>query len=90
MGERDVLTEEKIAALWKAVAGARAARHSRPVRLKQSQMIVLVDGSSWLYELTLRRKVIIERLGKKLSKLTGGKSALKDIRFRIGELDSPR
>ena len=81
IGKRGTLTEEEMLAAWEAVAGRRAAKHARPASLKKSKLVVNVDGSSWLYELTLKKKEILRRLGEEL-----GNKKVSDIRFRIGEV----
>ncbi|MFC1590464.1 DciA family protein [Candidatus Omnitrophota bacterium] len=86
IGSQAVLTEEAMAKMWKGAAGAKAARHSKPVRLRGSSLIVNVDGSSWLYELTLNKKAISKKLGEKIARATKDKKKIKDIRFRIGEV----
>lgn len=70
---------EEIGAAWSGAAGERASGHSRPVALKRSVLVVNVDSSPWLYELTTKKKEILAALGEKLA---GRKP--KDIRFRIG------
>jgi len=75
------LTEERMRTVWERAAGARAATHSAPVSLRRARLIVNVDTSSWLYELTMRRPEIMRRLGGKI----GGR-AVKTIQFRIGEV----
>jgi predicted nucleic acid-binding Zn ribbon protein len=76
-------SEEDISALWGAAAGSDAARHSKPVAIKRSELIVEVDSSGWLYELTLRKKAALKNLEGKL-----GKKNLKNIRLRIGDMGS--
>jgi predicted nucleic acid-binding Zn ribbon protein len=78
---KDKLTEEEIRSSWELVVGRDAAKHSRPRSFADSRLIVHVDDSSWLYELTTRKKYILNNLS---SELKGKK--LKDITFRIGEL----
>jgi predicted nucleic acid-binding Zn ribbon protein len=80
-GGKEKLTEEEIRSAWSLVVGERAAKHSRPRSFTQSRLIVHVDDSSWLYELTTRKKYILDNLSLELK----GKK-LKDITFRIGEL----
>ena len=80
--KKGLLTEEELAGVWKKAAGRKASPHTRPVSLKTSGLVVNVDGSSWLYELTLKRKEILEKLKKAL----GERNAPKDIRFRIGSV----
>lgn len=77
------LTAEEIASAWKYAAGKAAAKHTKPVSIKKGQICINVDRSSWLYELTISKKKILEKLNGKLKK-----KKIKDIRFRIGEIDS--
>ena len=81
IGPKGRPSEEDVALFWAEAAGEAAARHSKPVAFKKSVLTVNVDGSSWLYELTTKKKEIIKKLE---GKFTGKK--VKDIRFRIGEL----
>ena len=81
LGGKNALTEEGILAAWSEVVGAQAAGHSRPVLFRRSGLIVNVDGSSWLYELTMKKKDIMVELEGRLK----GRR-LRDIRFRIGEV----
>ncbi len=76
-----VATQEDVRAAWENAVGKKAARHSRPRSLASSRLIVNIDDSSWLYELTVRRKEILKKLGEALKS-----SRIKDITFRIGDL----
>lgn len=82
LGKREPLTEEDIIEVWKEAAGEAAARHSRPVSFRKSALVVNVDGSSWLYELTMKKKEIL----KKLEGAFKPKN-VREIRFRIGEIN---
>jgi len=75
------LTEEEIVKAWTRAAGRRGARHTRPVSFRKSVLIINVDGSGWLYELTTKKRQILKKLGPGLA----GKK-VKGIRFRIGEI----
>lgn len=72
---------EGVRILWEEAAGEAAAKHSRPVTMKRSELLVDVDGSAWLYELTMKKKQLLKGLEGKF-----GKKSIKNIRFRIGEL----
>ena len=78
---KEKLTEEEIRSAWSLVVGEKAAKHSRPRAFTEARLIVHVDDSSWLYELTTRKKYILNNLSAELK----GKR-LKDITFRMGEL----
>ena len=78
---KEKLAEEEILSKWSSVVGEKAAKHSRPRSFADSRLIVHVDDSGWLYELTTRKKYILNNLSSELK----GKR-LKDITFRIGDL----
>lgn len=80
------LTQEKISEIWEDVAGKKASMHSRPTSFKRSRLVVNVDGSSWLYELTLRKQKLLKKLEKAFVKQGRGEKRPKDIQFRIGEV----
>ena len=77
MGRRP--SAESMNALWRKAVGKFASRRSRPVSLKQGRLIVNVEDSSLLYNLTLKKREIIESLTKEL------KDRVQKIQFRIGE-----
>ena len=81
MAGGDRPTREGITKAWADAVGKNAARHTRPVSLKRSTLTVNVNGSGWLYELTLKKKEILAKLGK-----TGAGERIQGIRFRIGEI----
>ncbi|MFH1190334.1 MAG: DUF721 domain-containing protein [Candidatus Omnitrophota bacterium] len=78
---KERLGEEEIEKAWRKAAGVPAARQSRPVSLKKSVLVVNVASSSWLYELTTKKKEIIGMLETELK----GKK-VREIRFRIGDI----
>jgi len=72
---------EAMLIIWEDAAGVAGAKHSRPVAIKRSELVVNVDGSSWLYELTLKKRDILKKMEGKF-----GKKPLKNIRYRIGDI----
>lgn len=81
LGGKGRFTEEDMSRAWIEAAGERAAKHSRPVSFRRSSVFVNVDRSTWLHEMTVRKKEILQALEKEL----GGRK-FKDIRFRIGDI----
>lgn len=81
LGGKGKLGQEEIMGAWEAAVGGAAAKHTRPVSFKKNTLIVNVDGSSWLYELTTKKKEILIKLEDGLA----GKK-VKEIRFRIGDI----
>lgn len=76
------LGEAQILDVWPEIAGKRIAQHTRPVTIRNGRLLVNVDRSVWLYELSQRYK---GRLLKRLQKRVG-KDTLRDIQFRMGEV----
>ncbi len=72
---------EEVEEAWRKAAGKRAASHTRTVSLRKARLVVNVDGSSWLYELTLKKRELLKKVEDKLK----GKN-IKEIRFRVGDV----
>jgi len=81
IGGKGIFTEEDMANTWEAVVGKAAARHSKVRSLKGGRLVVNIDDSSWLYELTVQKREILKKLAARIK----GKK-VKDITFRIGEV----
>ena len=73
--------KEKILNAWKKSAGEKAASHSRPVGIRRKVLTVEIDSSTWLYELSLKKKHILRDIKKEL-----GQGNMEDIRFRMGDV----
>jgi len=65
---------------WDVLAGERAARHSRPTALRRGVISVRVDGSSWLYKMTMDKEALLQKIRREIS------PEIKDISFRIGTI----
>jgi predicted nucleic acid-binding Zn ribbon protein len=65
---------------WRRAVRGNIAKHTKPVAWRGTRLIVNVDSSSYLYELSLRKEKILSRLKKYL-----GKEKINEIQFRIGE-----
>ena len=76
------LAEEELVKAWQGAAGKRAAAHTRLVGLRKTKLIVNVDSSAWLYDLTLKKRAILKKVQEKAA--AGGK--IKDMRLRIGDI----
>lgn len=81
IGAKGALTQEDVEKAWEEVVGKKAAAHSRPRSLRGSRLVINVDDSSWLYELTVRKKEILRKLSAELKT-----KKLTDITLRIGDL----
>lgn len=72
----------RIAQDWERIVGSKIARHCAPVSVKGKILVVNVDSSVWLSELTRFFK------DKMLEQIRGepGGEGIKDVRFRIGDV----
>ena len=74
-------TIEEIEKIWRKAAGAKALSHTKPASFRKKRLIINVDGSSWLYELTLKKEELLNKLKMQL-----GEEKIEELQFRIGEL----
>ena len=65
---------------WHALVGPDAARRSRPLRLTDGCLHVVVDNSPWLQELTLRSRELTTRIAAQFG-------AVHALRFTLGRMD---
>jgi len=72
---------EEVVDAWQKAVDPKAAFHTRPVAIKKKVLTIAVDSSTWLYFLSLKKKGILESMGKAL-----GRGKIEDIRFRMGEI----
>lgn len=79
-GER---TTERVRVLdaWWGVVEPPFKPHTKPIALKNHTLIIHVDESGWLYELTLQKIQILRKLQERV-----GEHLVRDIRLRIGEV----
>lgn len=80
-GESGRFNQDQILKVWRKVVGRTLAKHSKPASFRSSRLIVNVDSSGYLYELTIKRAQILRKLKKKFKK-----KPLEELQFRIGEL----
>lgn len=78
-GQQQRIGEEAIKTIWRRAAGKGAGQRSHPTSLKKGKLVVAVGDSSLLYDLTLRKRQILEALEMELP------GRICEIQFRIGE-----
>ena len=82
LGLEKKIKECAILSFWNEVVGESIALHTRPIKVYDGRMTVLVESPSWTQELTFLKNKILERLNKSM-----GKEIIKDIYFKIGNID---
>ena len=75
--------EEDLTRVWEKIAGTRAARNTKLAFMRSKRLVINVHNSSWLYKLTLEK----ETLKQKLNDALKGNKKIKELQFRIGEID---
>ncbi|MFA6356691.1 MAG: DUF721 domain-containing protein [Candidatus Omnitrophota bacterium] len=66
---------------WVRAAGENSTKHTRPVDIKDGVLVVHVDSSGWLHQLTMEKIKILSRMKDEM-----GVDVIKDIKLRIGEI----
>ena len=80
LGLQNRLREEEMLAAWNEIVGEFFAQHSRPARLVNGVLHVLVLQPTVLYELDRRWKgMILEKI-----RVRFGSKLVKEIRFSVG------
>jgi len=75
-----VLTREDVEAFWRESAGDGAAKHARPVALRQGVLTVQVDSSAWMQELAMKKRPILKALKRKF-----GQDKILNIHLKMGD-----
>ena len=81
-GLEDRITRYKFVASWAEIMGPAISQRTQPEYIKDKVLYVKVSDSAWAQELSFQKASIIKRLERFLEKDT----AVKDIRFFVGEL----
>ncbi len=74
----------RIAQDWERIVGSKIAQHCAPVSVRSKILVVNVDSSVWLSELT---RFFKDKMLDQIRSEAGGEG-IKDIRFRIGEINT--
>ena len=67
--------------LWDTVVGDVIAQNARPAAFKGKILLVHVSSSTWIHQLQFLKEEMMVKLNTAL-----GKSAINDIKFKIGPL----
>jgi hypothetical protein len=62
---------------WHCIFEAPLSLHACPSRLSEGELLLNVDSSIWIHQLSFLKKAIIEKLAK---------YGVKDLRLRIGKI----
>jgi len=76
-GLQKQLENQNLLDTWYNVVGKHVARYTRPVTIKETQLVVEVKDSSWLYHLTLLKPKIIHDFNAAV-----GEEIIADLHFR--------
>jgi predicted nucleic acid-binding Zn ribbon protein len=77
LGIQPKLKEYEAVLQWETAVGDQIARVTTAMRITQGTLFVRVTTGVWRYELTLRKKEIVQRLNTVL-----GSEVVRDIKFQ--------
>jgi predicted nucleic acid-binding Zn ribbon protein len=63
---------------WSRIVGPRIAGHSRAIAYRQGALEVEVDGSAWMQELTILKRMLIQNLNREL-----GATTVRELRYVV-------
>ena len=61
---------------WPDAVGPQVARRSRAVSFQEGTLVVEVEGSAWLHELSMLKPDLVRQLNRRL-----GSAHVRDLRF---------
>ncbi len=70
--------------LWPTIAGETLAPHAIPARWQGRDLIVKVEHSAWVQELSFMKDTLKEKIAKALPGID-----IRQIRFEVGKLPEP-
>jgi predicted nucleic acid-binding Zn ribbon protein len=80
LGLEERLQQSQVFFHWSDIVGKEVAKHAQPVSLRNKLLVVAVDQSGWLQELSRYHKpLLLQKVRDRI-----GKAAVRDIVFRIG------
>jgi predicted nucleic acid-binding Zn ribbon protein len=83
-GMQSRLSEYRIFSQWERTMGQGIARHARPISLRGSKLILVVDSPAWMQQLSLMKPEIRQKLNAGL-----GRESVREITLRLGEVAAP-
>jgi predicted nucleic acid-binding Zn ribbon protein len=74
--------EYRVMEQWPEVVGETLARHTVPEGIRYRKLILRVDSSAWMQQLTFFKKDILDKVNAAL-----GENAVSDIQMKIGQME---
>lgn len=63
----DKIIEQKAILLWRRAVGNEIKKHTKPYSIENGVLVVLVDNSAWMNELTFLKTEILKKLNTYIS-----------------------
>ena len=79
LGE-DVLKRGRVASFWQKVIGKKKGLHAKVSTFENGVLTIVIDSSSSLYELSLEKEAILQKLQKEF-----GSREVNEIRLQMGK-----
>lgn len=80
MEKEDLKGNGKLFLHWKQVVGEELSKHTKPFRIRDQKLTVIVDSSVWLFEL---QQSYYNKILNRIQKLVG-KDQVERIYFKVG------
>jgi len=78
--KKKLLPKDGIAQIVHKTLSAKEREHVRLIYCRNGILGLAVDSSAWLYQLTLHKTKLLDKLNKKIKDM----QQIKDVRFHIG------
>jgi len=80
IAQKNSIFTNNIEEIFKGILKANEARHCCVSGFKDGNLMVIVDSSTWLYEIKKQQYIILKKLKEKLPDI-------KSIKFKIGSIN---
>jgi Dna[CI] antecedent, DciA len=70
-----------ISAAWPAIVGAQVARHSRPLEIRGSTLVVVARSQAWTHQLSFMTQQMLDALAASAPSVK-----IEQVRFRVGRV----
>ncbi len=83
LGLETKLLEAHLKRRWAEIAGAQIAAHTRPEQIRFKKLVLIVENSVWLQQLTFLKPKLLDKIAE-----AAGGTLVTDIQLRVGEVAS--
>lgn len=75
------LLEQRLHRRWPTIVSEHIAAHTRPDQIRYRKLVVIVENSVWLHQLSFMKGTLVEKINA-----DAGTAIISDVVLRVGEI----